>query len=247
MALVDTSIVSTPDRTASPGHSNPGRPPSAEGYQRHDRSRSRREHQEVLPQLGFPACLPLRPQPGPDLGPGSSGLPYLPARPAGIDLAELQLRPPRHPLFLPYHARPARPALLAHIYDRAKEKAGIDKPGGIHTLRHCYATGFLEAGVELHVIQRRLGHSSIRSTTRLRYYGLLANRCRARKLALCRDLLGQPAPEPRGPETAEETMLRLTGIDITACRQCGEGTLRQILILEPRHRTGAVAMKTGPP
>ena len=33
MPLVDTSIVSTPDRTASPGHSNPGRRPSAEGYE----------------------------------------------------------------------------------------------------------------------------------------------------------------------------------------------------------------------
>ena len=54
----------------------------------------------------------------------------------------------------------------AHIYKAAKDKAGIDKPGGIHTLRHCYATGLLEAGVELHVIQRRLGHSSIRSTMR---------------------------------------------------------------------------------
>ena len=48
----------------------------------------------------------------------------------------------------------------------AKEKAGIDEPGGIHTLHHCYATGLLEARVELHVIQRHLGHSSIRSTKR---------------------------------------------------------------------------------
>ena len=53
-----------------------------------------------------------------------------------------------------------------HIYKRAKEKAGIRKAGGIHTLRHCYATGLLEAGVELPVIQRRLGHNSIRSTMR---------------------------------------------------------------------------------
>ena len=54
----------------------------------------------------------------------------------------------------------------AHIYKAAKDKSRIDKPGRIHTLRHCYATGLLEAGVELHVIQRRLGHSSIRSTMR---------------------------------------------------------------------------------
>ena len=75
---------------------------------------------------------------------------------------------PRHWLF-PSDLR-GRPMMTragpAHIYNRAKDKAGIDKPGGIHTLRHCYATGLLEAGVELHVIQRRLGHSSIRSTMR---------------------------------------------------------------------------------
>ena len=54
----------------------------------------------------------------------------------------------------------------ARIYQAAKDKARIRKPGGIHTLRHTYATGLLEAGVELPVIQRRLGHSSIRSTMR---------------------------------------------------------------------------------
>ena len=54
----------------------------------------------------------------------------------------------------------------SYIYHRAKDKAGISKPGGIHTLRHGYATALLEAGVELCVIQRLLGHSSIRSTMR---------------------------------------------------------------------------------
>ena len=49
------------------------------------------------------------------------------------------------------------------------------------------------------------------------------------------------------PETTREMLMRLTGIDIAVCGQCGEGTLRQILILEPRHRTGMAAMKTGPP
>ncbi len=96
-------------------------------------------------------------------------------------------------------------------------------------------------------IRRFLLHVLPRGFTRLRHYGLLANRCRARKLALCRGLLHQPTPEPREPETAEKMMLRLTGIDVTVCRQCGEGTLRQILVLEPQHRSGMAAMKTGPP
>ena len=78
----------------------------------------------------------------------------------------------------------------SHIYDRAKEKAGIDKPGGIHTLRHCYATGLLEAGVELHVIQRRLGHSSIRST--MRYLHLAHDKTTATPSPL--DLLDFPRP-----------------------------------------------------
>ena len=77
-----------------------------------------------------------------------------------------------------------------HIYKVAKEKAGIDKPGGIHTLRHCYATGLLEAGVELHVIQRRLGHSSIRST--MRYLHLAHDKTSATPSPL--DLLEFPRP-----------------------------------------------------
>ena len=76
----------------------------------------------------------------------------------------------------------------AHIYKSAKDKAGISKAGGIHTLRHGYATGLLEAGVELTVIQRRLGHSSIRST--MRYLHLAQDRVRATPSPL--DLLEFP-------------------------------------------------------
>ena len=50
------------------------------------------------------------------------------------------------------------------IYYSAKEKAGIKKGKGIHTLRHCYATHLLESGVDLPTIQKLMGHESIRST-----------------------------------------------------------------------------------
>ena len=83
-------------------------------------------------------------------------------------------------------------------------------------------------------IRRFLLHVLPRGFTRLRHYGLLANRGRARKLALCRALLAQPDPEPREPESPEAMMLRLTGIDITVCRACGQGTLRRILTLAPQ-------------
>ena len=75
-------------------------------------------------------------------------------------------------------------------------------------------------------VRRFLLHVLPRGFTRLRHYGLLANRCRARKLALCRGLLHQPTPVPQEPETTQEMLLRLTGIDTALCGQCGRGEFR---------------------
>ena len=52
------------------------------------------------------------------------------------------------------------------IFAAAKPRAGIEKIGGIHSLRHAYATHQLEAGVPVHQLQRLLGHSTIQSTLR---------------------------------------------------------------------------------
>jgi site-specific recombinase XerD len=49
---------------------------------------------------------------------------------------------------------------------KAKRRAGISKPGGLHTLRHTWATHRLQAGVDLFTLQRLLGHKSLRTTTR---------------------------------------------------------------------------------
>jgi len=52
------------------------------------------------------------------------------------------------------------------FYYQAKQRAGITKGHGIHTLRHCFATHLLEAGVDLRTIQSLLGHTSITTTQR---------------------------------------------------------------------------------
>ena len=50
--------------------------------------------------------------------------------------------------------------------ERACAKVGIQKKITVHTLRHCFATHFLEDGHSLLSLSRLLGHSSLSSTSR---------------------------------------------------------------------------------
>ena len=57
-------------------------------------------------------------------------------------------------------------ATAQKAFKRAKNRTGIEKVGGIHSLRHAYATHQLENGLPIHKLQQQLGHRSLQSTLR---------------------------------------------------------------------------------
>lgn len=60
--------------------------------------------------------------------------------------------------------RPLSRRALHLAFAAARERSGLKKHPVIHTLRHCYGTHLLEAGVSLRLIQANLGHRSPNTT-----------------------------------------------------------------------------------
>lgn len=59
---------------------------------------------------------------------------------------------------------PLNNAVVQKALSMATARAGVKKHVTPHTMRHSYATGLLEAGVDLMAISRLLGHSSFTTT-----------------------------------------------------------------------------------
>lgn len=92
-------------------------------------------------------------------------------------------------------------------------------------------------------LRRYLLHVLPKGFTRIRHYGLVANRGKAERLARVREALAVPSPEPIEAESVEAFVLRVVGVDIHRCPQCGKGRLRWVAEIAPLRHPPA----TGPP
>jgi site-specific recombinase XerD len=64
------------------------------------------------------------------------------------------------------------PRTVEKIFENCLLKSGIKKKGSPHSFRHSFATHLLEAGTDIHFIQKLLGHKNLSTTT---IYTKLAN------------------------------------------------------------------------
>jgi len=77
--------------------------------------------------------------------------------------------------------------VLQVVFKKALVESGVIRQATPHTLRHSYATHLLDAGVNIRVIQKYLGHRSLRATI---VYIHLTNTTEVRCVELLNKLMG---------------------------------------------------------
>ncbi|HUW09364.1 MAG TPA: site-specific integrase [Anaerolineae bacterium] len=70
----------------------------------------------------------------------------------------------RERLFCTLDGRPVQPQYIRNLMRRLGRKAGIEKRVHAHGLRHTHASELRQEGVEIGIISKQLGHSSIATT-----------------------------------------------------------------------------------
>jgi len=83
-------------------------------------------------------------------------------------------------------------------------------------------------------IRRFLLHVLPDGFMRIRHFGFLANRSKKQTLAQCRKLLDlDPALPQRPDQSAKDLLLKITGVDLSRCPCCHEGTMIVVGDLPP--------------
>jgi site-specific recombinase XerD len=93
------------------------------------------------------------------------------------------------------------PNTVQRACQKVVRRAGFTKRVSIHTLRHCFATHLLEAGVDLRSLQTMMGHTSLQTTAR---YLHVSNRHLTRTPSLLERLMLPPIATDSLPPAEEE-------------------------------------------
>jgi integrase/recombinase XerD len=99
----------------------------------------------------------------------------------------------------PYGKDPIDIRTAQRRYNQARSAAHIRKTGGIHTLRHCFATHLLESGVDLVSIQTLMGHKDLSTTGR--YLHLVSMQWQPPRKGLSPFDLLAALPAPQSPKS----------------------------------------------
>lgn len=91
---------------------------------------------------------------------------YVPLSPVLLNQLRLYWKKfqPKGVFFQSIHNEPYHRRTIQAKFAEAKKLAGIKKAGGVHLLRHSYATHLFEASVPAFIIQKLLGHQNIATT-----------------------------------------------------------------------------------